>query len=627
MSITLLSQEQIRKLRNLMREKGWKINGLIGNNYRYSFKQNKFSLFSSRYPIHLPFKLNIPFEIINFKIGLAFKYWNLDRKSLELLKKVMEMLRNFVEQASLNIKLPVMDKKKKLVDLLNMVIPEVYQTEKENAWINRIRISLMNKRNKIGELGENIITALGKQLKEIGLKPTFRLPWELENGIPKLRTSETLFFSTNEPFDEFFILEKGFFTYLKDIQFKKFYIRSCFESYTPYILHALFNSEELLCNLVKNWIKFARLSLNWILEKINTLDINNQSLRPFDQKRELTNKKTFVEEENNFPFSALHYESSIAKELYPIHHNLLNTPPNNYKVIENLNLITQAESLINNYKLKNANEVLTKALKIFNKYKQRKAVVKILLLLKKIALMLNQNETAINYLKNALKIAKSGKINVSYVVKIHYQLGKIHFELEFLSVAKQYFEVISNFIEKKNYSFPKKDKYLGLCYIYLGLIYQESENIAKSTKAFKKAFAYAKNSMTVKLKYHLLRAQYYKKQGKLSQAQKMLKMSIKNIDFDSIEKKNYPLLADLYLELSEYYIFDRKSSKNANYYLSQTKRFLNGKTIGGIKRSVRWNQLISAFFKHLIKNNEKASYYQKESRKFQRQLDIALNKE
>ncbi len=624
MSYTLLSLNEIQKLHNLMKENGWSIKGVVENNYRYSFKQNKTFLFTVKIPIYLPLKFNVPFEILNFKISVAFKFWNLDKNMLEFLKKLMGSLESFGEQVSLNIELPISDKKKQLVELLNLIIPEVINDEKENAWINRIRISLMNKRSELKHLKESTINIINNELQKSSLEPTFQLPWELEKGIPKLRTSETLFFSTNEPIDEFFILEKGFFTYFKDFIYKKFYIRSFFESYTPYIIQALYNSDDLICDLSTNWVKFSRLSLNSILDGIDQMEINTRVLRSFDPKREL-DTKNFVDEQNNFPFSALHYESLIAKQLYLIHHNLLNSPPNNFKVIENLNYLTKAEELINNYKLKEANNILTKALKTFNKYKQKKAVVTILLLLKDIALTLNQKEVAINYLKNALSIAKSGKVPVSYIVKIHYELGRIHFELEFLPIAKSYFEIITNFIETKNLVFPNKNEYLGLCYIYLGLIYQQSEEISKSIETFKKAFELAKNSIKLKLNYHLLRAKYYKKVGKLSQAQKMLIMSVKNIEIDRISHEYHELVADLFLELSEYYIHHRKSSKNANFYLSQTKRFLHTDTISGIKKSIRWNKLMSAFFNLLIKNNEKASYYLKESRKLERQLEIILN--
>jgi len=626
MSYTLLSLNEIQKVHNLMKENGWSIKGVIENNYRYSFKQNKTFLFTLKIPIYLPLKFNVPFEILNFKISIAFKLWNLDKDMLEFLKKLMLLLKNFVKRVSFDIELPISDKKKELVELLNLIIPEVINDENESVWINKIRISLMNKRSKLGVLEESTINTLGKELKKSGLEPTFQLPWELEKGIPKLRTSETLFFSTNEPLVEFFILEKGFFTYFKDLVYKKFYIRSFFESYTPYIIQGLYSSDELLCDLLTNWIKFSRLSLNSILEVIDQMEIKTHELRSFEPKREL-DTKNFVDDHNNFTFSALHYESLIAKELYPIHHNSLNSPPNNFKVIENLNYLTKAEELINNYKLKEANNILTKALKTFNKYKQKKAVVTILLLLKQIALTLNQKEVAINYLKNALSIAKSGKVPVSYIVKIHYKLGKIYFELEFLPTAKSYFEIITNFIETQKLSFPKKDEYLGLCYIYLGLIYQQSEEINKSIETFKKAFELAKNSIKLKLNYHLLRAKYYKKVGKLSQAQKMLTMSVKNIEIDKISHEYHELVADLFLELSEYYVHHRKSSKNANYYLSQTKRFLHTNTISGIRKSIRWNKLMSTFFNLLIKNNEKASYYLKESRKLERQLEIILNTE
>lgn len=627
MAITLLSHTQTQKIKTFMEKNGWSIKCLIEDNFRFSLKQNKTFILTLKFPVQLPLKFNVPFEILSFKLSIVFKFWNLDKSFIALLKKLMISLKEFSEQISLNIELPLSDKKKELLDLLNLIIPESYQNEKEQSWINKIRISLMNKRKRFETLEETMVNKIGEELGKLGLNPTFRSPWELEKGIPKLRTSETLLFSTEEPFDEFFIFEKGFYTYFKDIEYKKFYIRSLFESYTPYIIRSLFDSddsEELLNDLLKDWVKFSRLTLNSILEIIDGIEFDPNGLRSFDPKRELETTN-FVEENNNFCFSALHYESSIAKELYPLHHDLLNAPPKNFKIIENLNYLTKAEELIINYKFKEANTILTKALQTFNKYKQKKAVVTILMLLKEVALTLNQKEIAINYLKNALSIAKSGKVPLSYIIEIHFELGKAHFELEFFSVARKYFEVITDYIEKNKPTIAQKNEYLGLCYIYLGLIYQEGFDMrSKSIETFKKAFEIGKNSIKVNLNYHLLRAKYYKKGGKLSQAQKMLNMAVKNLDFEFVDTEHQELLADLYLELVEYYIFSRKSTKAANHYLSQAKRFLHEKTIEGIKRTVIWNKLMSAFFKLLINNDEKALYYHSESLKFKRQLEIIL---
>ena len=83
----------------------------------------------------------------------------------------------------------------------------------------------MNKRDEFGNYDKIDANKIVSILDNVRLKPTFKLPWELKDGVPKLRTSETLFFSNDEPFDEFFILEKGYFTFFKDLEYNKFYIR------------------------------------------------------------------------------------------------------------------------------------------------------------------------------------------------------------------------------------------------------------------------------------------------------------------------------------------------------------------------------------------------------------------
>ena len=68
--------------------------------------------------------------------------------------------------------------------------------------------------------------------------------------------------------------------------------------------------------------------------------------------------------------------------------------------------------------------MLNNSLKIFNKNRQKKIVVSILLKLRKIALLLNQDETSLNYLQSAMEVAKSGEVPIDFIIKIQYYLGK-----------------------------------------------------------------------------------------------------------------------------------------------------------------------------------------------------------
>jgi len=344
------SAHEISSLRTAIEQEGWKIKGIVENYFRYSIKKDNLLIFTIKIPVGLPVRLNIPFEVVNFQVSLSFRLWNLNQNTTKIILYFLKTLRDLALQTSIEHNFPLQGKERELVNLLNLIIPDMIDGESDNTWKSRIRVSLMNKREIFKEFDELKIKDIVEEIKKFsGLAPSFKQPWELKRGIPKIRTSETLFFSNDEVFDEFFVLEKGYFTYFKDLEYNKIFIRTLFESYTPYLLYHLFKEIETfkLEIFIQNWIRFSRMMLNSVIEIINSADINTSDLMVFNYAREIP-RKDYVEEENNFSFTELYYESSIAKELYPIHNDLLNLPPTNFEVIESINYYTTAEQLIKN---------------------------------------------------------------------------------------------------------------------------------------------------------------------------------------------------------------------------------------------------------------------------------------
>jgi len=623
MSIPFSSNE-ISNLRQVIEQYGWKIHGSIENYFRYSIRKNKLIIFSIKFPVTLPLKLNIPFEVAHFKISIAFKLWNLDQKAYKIIIYLMKMLKNLPDQVSIDHNWLITEKEKiKLVNLLNSIIPDIIKNEQERAWLNRIRISLMNKRDQFTHLENEFLKKIIELIRNVGLKPTFNQPWELKKGIPKIRTTETIFFSNDdEPYDEYFILEKGYLTYFKDLEFNKFYLRALFDTYTPYILLELYkgNPKFNFELYVENWIKFARLLLNSMVEILKMGELNQGDFVQFRPEKELT-YEDFEEDENNFPFSTLHYESIISKELYPLHYDLLNTPPTDFEVIESSNYLIEAQELLQKYKFEQASALLEEALKIFNKHKQKKLVVSILLKLTKLASLLNQANIALNYLQNALEVSKSGEIPLDFIIKIHYKLGKIYFKNKDYVNALNHFNFTVKSLEDKKLT-PieiNKEDYLGLTYLYIGLINLEQNNIGEAKNNLKKAYHIGNTISTkVKLKYHLFRAIYYKNNEKISQALKVLKLAFSGINLGEIKYQN--LIVDLLLEISEFYLYYRKNIKKALYYLQTTEKLISKKTIPGLHRAIRWNLLMSDFFKFMAKNSGNSAYYLSQSRILKAQL-------
>ncbi len=615
MSISLFSPNELESLREVIEKNGWTIEGITENYFRYSIKNDKLLIFTLKIPIQLPVRLNIPLEIVTFRASIAFKFWNLNTAVNRNILIFMKMLRNLALQVKLEQNFPIEGRETKLVELLNLIIPETVNHEHENTWINRIRISLMSKRNSIKLFDESDINLVVASLNNIGLDSTFKLPWELKEGVPKLRTAETLFFSNDETFDEFFILEKGFFSYFKDIEYNKFYIRTSFDCYSPYILKNLFEDIDFkLEDHLETWIKFSRMLLNSLLKIINLNKINQQDYIQINPERELDTSE-FELKENNFPFTALHYESSIAKgELYHIHNALLNTPPKNFEVLEFMNVYTEAEELIQNYRFDQATQLLNNSLMVFNKHKQKKIVVSILLKLRKIAKNLNQNDIALNYMNTALGVAKSGDVPIDFIIQVHYKLGKYYFKINEYIKAEQHFDTIINFLEKEKVSI-NKEEYLGMAYLYRGLINLQNSHLALSKSDFKEALLYSNDSPKVKLKYYLLRAIDYRNKGNLSQTQKLLRAGIETVGLDYNDKKYDYILIKIVLELAEFYIHHRVDSKKALYLLKvvETRIGQNIKQIHGIKKAIRWNLLMCDYQDIIAKDSEKSTHYYKQS--------------
>jgi len=615
MSIRPFSSSELNNLREVIERNGWKIDGTIENYFRYSVKKDKLILFTIKFPVSLPLRLNFPFEVVSFRICMAFKLWDLNQNTYKVILFLMKMLRDLALQVTLEHNFPIKGKESDLLDILNLLMPELITDENDSTWLNRIRISLMNKRDKFQQFDGVYINKIVDALKNIRLKPTFKLPWELRDGVPKLRASETLFFSNEEKFNEFFILEKGFFTFFKNLEYHKFFIRSSFDCYSPYILSSLFYDTEFKLEMyVENWIKFSRMILNSILEIITLAEINQNDYVKFNPERELESKG-FELERNNFPFSALHYESTLSKgELYQIHNDLFNSPPTNFELIESMNSYTEAEKLMKNYRFDEATQLLNKSIKIFNKNHQKKIVVSILLKLRKIASLLNQDEIALNYLQGAMGVAKSGDVPIDFIIKIQYYLGKWFYKTEAFDEALSHFNIIVNFLEKEEI-ITDKDEFLGMAYLYLGLINLKQNKLVQSKNSFKKAFQLGNDSIKVKLNYHLKRAKYYKSKDNLSQAQKSLRSGIEAVGLDYDEKKNSHILFDLVLELAEFYIHHRVDSKKSLYLMKKIEKrlYLNLKEISGIRRAIRWNLLMCDYYDILANDSNNSTHYYKQS--------------
>ncbi|KKL65291.1 hypothetical protein LCGC14_2156470, partial [marine sediment metagenome] len=182
MLINPFSSNEVTNLREFIEKNGWRIESTIENYFRYSLKREKIILFTFKFPITLPLRINIPFEVVSFRVSFAFQFWNLNQSMYKVILYFMKALRNLAISLILEHKFPLNGKEQQINNLLNLAIPDLIKNESENTWLSRIRISLMNKGDKFKSFSLNNLNALKESLQKSGLEPSFKIPWELKYG-------------------------------------------------------------------------------------------------------------------------------------------------------------------------------------------------------------------------------------------------------------------------------------------------------------------------------------------------------------------------------------------------------------------------------------------------------------
>ncbi|GAH36949.1 unnamed protein product, partial [marine sediment metagenome] len=110
MSIRPFSSSELNNLKEVIERNGWKLDGTIENYFRYSVKKDKLILFTIKFPVSLPLRLNFPLEVVSFRICMAFKLWDLNQNIYKVILFLMKMLRDLALQVTLEHNFPIKGK-------------------------------------------------------------------------------------------------------------------------------------------------------------------------------------------------------------------------------------------------------------------------------------------------------------------------------------------------------------------------------------------------------------------------------------------------------------------------------------------------------------------------------------
>ncbi len=619
MAFTPISETDKKLINEIFQKKGFRQDLNVESYFRCSISDDNVITITIKKPITFPVRLNIPFEIVSFQFSLNLMIRVIDSSTFENLTYLIDKLREIGIESDLEHEFPVKGREKNLINVLSGVIPEPIKNETEHKWINRIRISILNKQSKFNEFNKIVCTNVNNSIRDLGLVATDVLPWDLKKGIPQYRINNVLFFNNVDSKDEYFILEKGFLTYFKDILVKNIHIRSQWASYTPYVLLELYKDENFdLELLITSWIKFSRLILNSIINLIESESVAKLNFQSFNFQNKIINSG----EELTFPLIPLNYESKVAKKLFPIKYKLLHNPPSNFEEIESLELYNQALEKFKNYKFSDAVKLFYESMKNFNKFRQRKIVVLILLHLSNIAQIFKQFDKAIEYLDNGLDLCKEGGIPISLIIKLHKKLGKNFFKIKRYNSAISHYNIIISFLEENQEELTNRE-ILADTYLNLAKIQLKQDNLADAKLLFNKALSTAKGSLNIQLKYYYERAKYNREKEKISHAIKLCKQAFGILgDDEKTDRKYKKRILRIEKLLVKIFIYDRKDAKSAQIIFNDMKRLVSKDSIFNLKMTLRYFQLQADLHKFLLKDDSLAKYFVDQAQNVKMQLKV-----
>ncbi|MHA1729972.1 MAG: tetratricopeptide repeat protein [Promethearchaeota archaeon] len=623
------SFQERNTISKLLEEIGFRKELTPQNCERYSIINDSTIALTIKIPISIGVKLNIPFEVVSFYNSFFFRPRLLNSKVLEMINFLAVNLLNFSQNVALEHYFPIDAKKNEFIKLLNKFMPEKYQ-EEEKQWISRVRVSLMNKYSLFQDLESNFFNKLYIALEKIGLKPSWRVPISLNKGIPRPKKESVLFYSAQkEEEKEFFIAEKGFFTFLKDFESNRIQIRVAFETYTPLLLELIFggngnkeeNSGDILSihDLILSWIRFSRMVLNPLVKIINSDEyINGSELFEI-------NLQSFLR--NEIPggailIPALTREILSKETLFKPSRKLFNNPPRSFTELKVISKFDDVEKVIQNGKLQDAAEILTQLLITLNRYGHKRGVIHVLFKLAKIGKYLKNYKKTQEYLNNALDICKSGEIPKEMIIKVHDKLGNLFFEKKEYKLAEKHFQIIEKFLSNENFDENIITIQKNRLKIIKTLI--ESYSLKKSNQIFKKILKdkIVEQDPDLMIEFYLVRANYFLKKDSKSKMVQTLRKGIlfyEKLPPDTII--NGHNLAKIYFEMAKIYLFERKAVKIAKKFLLSADEFLDERKTEDLFLKIEIYDILSESF-NKAEDYENMRFYSDRTRQIINQLRL-----
>ncbi|MHA1339744.1 MAG: tetratricopeptide repeat protein [Promethearchaeota archaeon] len=606
------SYSEKNSINSLLEDLGFRMKLKPQNNLRYTIIKDRYIALTSKYPIGIGLRLNIPFEVISFYNSFLIVPRMINSANLEMINFLATNLKYISENLKLEHIFPIEEKKGELLNLLNKFMPEYFEGDNDRQWLTRIRISYLNKNELFKDISNEFYDELSKALKSIGLEPSWDLPISLSNGIPKLKKDLVLFYK-NPTENEYLIIEPGFITFLRDFEQNHIILRTFFETYTPLLLHKVFGDVEGFStfDIILNWIKFSRMCLNPHINVLNSEYIIPNELYRINLKLLFNSVKDISE--IAFPIPILAREKLDKEELYIPKKGIIYNPPSTFNELKALELYQNADELAEKGEYSRASAVFADVLKIFNRYRQRVGTVKVLQKLASIASSIRKYNESINYLNQAIEISKTGKVPIEVIMSIHEQLGNVYILDKQLTKALNQFKIIGSFLKAHD---PNKfHRSIQIVRLKMAKILIELGEFKDANLIFKNVAKEIEKYPDILAVFYLEKGRYFIKRENISTAIQTLKKGA------VIENAKKNTLAQIFFELGKLYIYERKIGSKAQEYLLAAEKLLSDTKVSDLLFKIKIYEVLADAF-NKTKDYEESRYYVERAQKIRKLLQL-----
>ncbi|MHA1746996.1 MAG: tetratricopeptide repeat protein [Promethearchaeota archaeon] len=592
------SRNQIKVVETMLERAGFVPNDSNHANFRYSITREPERTFilGAKLPIMIPIDHTPPVELVAFYISITIRAQWLDENFINLLGTLATQLRTVIEtlqkEEPYNFEFNLDSHIQKISLLLEKYYPPIRTLDQktlseisDNEVSMSIRKKVFEDRRSFKENIHKLSRDIQDVYSDFGFHPTSELPPELSKGFPRSRRNWIVLFKNQSP-NEYLIEEPGSITYFRDYIYNNAWIRTGFESVTPNIWYQAFSDQDYQMNyLFYDWIVYAR----GLLKKVQPIIAPSSGYRSWDVKA-FSDVQYLKEYACNLLVPGLFmprlvYENQKSSEWELRDEFLFSSSPTSLEELATIEDFAQVQVLMRKGQFPQSEKLLLSILETLKTYHHIFGVTHSLIFLADISLKVKNYSNCLKYALEALEYAKSGKIPISDITKLHILLIQTYENTLSPEKSKTHVQIILTFLKSLPVS-AENDQLILKCHLEFVRMNIAKEDYHEANLHFKELLKRMDKYPEFQFLYYFERSKYHSKNQKPAKQYQALQKAL------GIKQDSALAHAQALYDLGEYMSSIKNDNPKALAILTEIDVLLTELTFENLKLKLRTHRLI-----------------------------------